>query len=280
MPKGQAALARLARKELPAPIADRWIGLLRPSYRLRVAGDDEPIVGHLGGVPVLPSSLAWPRSDRYGPLSFVAEIDCGRLPSDALSLPGTGTLSFFVRDDLPTVRGEPGNRAVARVVYVPSETPVTERDPPTGADSYDLVELTGELRATGPAWDSAVFRDAIADLRDQDAFMNDWSIGDAFRQALWKLSPGPPDHRLGGHAHPIQNAVEQDVARTQLGGEVPYTDPALHREALRWNLLAQFDSDQSARMMWGDSGTLYWLTRPADLAARRFERASFTWQCT
>jgi uncharacterized protein YwqG len=31
-------------------------------------------------------------------------------------------------------------------------------------------------------------------------------------------------------------------------------------------------------MEWGDTGRLYWLIRREDLAARRFERATFTWQ--
>ncbi|WP_307936554.1 DUF1963 domain-containing protein [Salinispora arenicola] len=32
--------------------------------------------------------------------------------------------------------------------------------------------------------------------------------------------------------------------------------------------------------MWGDVGMLYWLIRPEDLTARRFDRALFTWQCS
>jgi uncharacterized protein YwqG len=32
-------------------------------------------------------------------------------------------------------------------------------------------------------------------------------------------------------------------------------------------------------MGWGDSGRLYWLIRRDDLAAGRFEQATFTWQC-
>jgi len=31
-------------------------------------------------------------------------------------------------------------------------------------------------------------------------------------------------------------------------------------------------------MMWGCVGTLYWMIRPEDLAARRFDMALFTWQ--
>ncbi len=282
--RGQAALTRLARRELPAAVADRWIGLLRPSLHLRAAGKDEPVVGQLGGVPALPDHLPWPRWDGHGPLTFIAEIDCGQLPSDTLSLPRTGTLSFFYWDgqagDQATFRGSPENLAAARVIYTPAGASVTERDPPAGIDPYDLVELAGELVTTGPAWDSPVFRAAVADLREHRAFLDDWSNGETFGRELWELAPGTPDHRLGGHARPVQGPVELDVAQTQLGGRVPYADPALHEEARGWTLLAQFDSDRDTGMMWGDCGTLYWLIRPGDLAARRLETASFTWQCT
>jgi hypothetical protein len=276
MLKGQAALVRLARRELPAAIADRWIGLLRPSYLLRAADDDGLVVGQLGGVPVLPDGMAWPQQpDGRGPLTFIAEIDCGQLPSYTLSMPRTGTLSFFAWDE-ETV----GYLEAARVVYTPPGTPVTERDPPPHARQYELVELTGELRATGPAWDSLVFRDAAADLGGDDrGFLDDWQASEPFQQGLWELAP-QPRHRIGGCALPVQDAVELRVAHAQLGGAVAYSDPALHREARRWTLLAQFDSDHWARMKWGDLGSLYWLIRPGDLAARRFEAASLTWQCT
>jgi hypothetical protein len=61
--------------------------------------------------------------------------------------------------------------------------------------------------------------------------------------------------------------------------DTPWTDPRLDEEAQRWILLAQIDTDADANMMWGDCGTLYWLIRPEDLAARRFEEAKLTWQC-
>ena len=266
---------RLARRELPPAIADPWIGLLRPSCLLRAADDDDVVVGQLGGVPVLPEGLAWPQHPGgRGPLTFIAEIDCGQLPSDTLSMPRTGTLSFFAWDEEAA-----GYLEAARVVYAPPGAPVTERDPPAGARSYDLVELTGDLHATAPALDSPVFREAVSDLADDDrAFLDDWQAPEPFRQGLWDLTP-QPRHRIGGHAFPIQNSVELEVAHAQLGGAIAWSDPALHREALRWTLLTQFDSDHWARMMWGDVGSLYWLIRPGDLAARRFEAASLTWQC-
>ena len=54
---------------------------------------------------------------------------------------------------------------------------------------------------------------------------------------------------------------------------------AVAAEEPAWVLLTQFDSDRTANMMWGDVGRLYWMIRPEDLAARRFDQALFTWQC-
>ena len=292
MTKGEGVLMRLARRELSPAVAERWVGLLRPSLLLRAAYEDEPLVGQLGGVPELPDGFAWPYWDGYGPLTFVAEIDCGQLPSVTLSMPRTGRLLFFLADGLADGQGisgdpllagpgDPENRNAVRVVYIPVGTPVTVRDAPAGIEPYDLVELAGELFTTGPTWNSPVFREAIADLDNATrAFMDDWSNHDVFGNALWEVMPEHPRHWIGGHAVPIQDAVEYEVAYDQLGGVVPYGDPALHKEALRWTLLAQFDSDDQAGMRWGDCGRLYWLIRPKDLAARRFERASFTWQCS
>ncbi len=78
----------------------------------------------------------------------------------------------------------------------------------------------------------------------------------------------------------MQGDVEYEVAQAALGVSVDWCDHALACEAGRWLLLAQVDSDDNANMMWGDVGMLYWLIRPEDLTARRFDRALFTWQCS
>jgi len=282
--RGQAALVRLARRELPAAIVDVWIDLLRPSFLLREAGDHERVVGQLGGIPVLPGGMAWPQHpDGGGPLTFIADVDCGQLPSDTLSLPRSGTLSFFLWDN-EQAPGYLHTYPANRVVYTASGTPVTEREPPAGSCEYDLVELTGELRATGPAWASAEFREAVAELGEGGrAFLDHWRDreGHSFHQGLWDLAP-QPTHRIGGHALPRRPEVGLRVAWDQLAGDKVFAsvpDDALHREALRWTLLAQFDSDRLAGMQWGGgSGCLYWLIRTDDLAARKFEAAALTWQ--
>ncbi|MEU9431033.1 DUF1963 domain-containing protein [Streptomyces sp. NPDC048252] len=77
-----------------------------------------------------------------------------------------------------------------------------------------------------------------------------------------------------------RDPVEIEVAQAVLDGQVSLDDPRLSDEAGGWSLLAQFDSEACADMMWGDAGVLYWLIRPRDLAERRFDRAMFTWQCS
>jgi uncharacterized protein YwqG len=73
--------------------------------------------------------------------------------------------------------------------------------------------------------------------------------------------------------------VEYEIADVELGPGRPWGDPSLDREAERWFLLAQFDSDDDAKMMWGDAGALCWLIRPEDLTAMRFDRARLVPQC-
>ncbi|MET7902172.1 DUF1963 domain-containing protein [Streptomyces sp. NPDC005355] len=74
------ALHTLAHAHLPADIAGRWTGLLRPAAHLRRAGATDPVVGRLGGLPRLPEGMEWPVWEGHGPLSLVAAVDSPTLP--------------------------------------------------------------------------------------------------------------------------------------------------------------------------------------------------------
>jgi uncharacterized protein YwqG len=91
-----------------------------------------------------------------------------------------------------------------------------------------------------------------------------------------------PATQQSRHAYPVQGPVEVEVevAQQHLGGRVSYSDPALYDEAARWTLLLQIDSPDEDPGRWGDCGLLYWLMRPADIAAGRFDKAEFTLQCS
>ncbi|MFJ4435194.1 YwqG family protein [Streptomyces sp. NPDC088923] len=267
--------------------SEKWLGLLRPGMRLEVATDTDDAVGRLGGLPALPASAEWPVWDGRGPLSFIASIDCARLSAAALDidLPAAGTLLFFYFDgqlddgEALVLAEDRESWAGARVLYVAADEKVAEHEAPAGLKPYPAVPLTGrvEVTATEP-WHPSV----------RAAFAPDAPLGNRydhpvcsqeFLDALWEFDD-EVGHQIGGHAHSVQNPVEIEIAEAVLDGEASWDDPRLSEEAGNWLLLAQFDSEDAADMMWGDAGALYWLIRPEDLAERRFERAMFTWQCS
>jgi uncharacterized protein YwqG len=93
-------------------------------------------------------------------------------------------------------------------------------------------------------------------------------------------------HQMLGHAFNIQGDMQLEAQLVThglyAGNEKGYKDPRrpeLEKGADEWMLLLQLDSDESADVMWGDSGMLYFWIREADLRARRFEKAWMTLQC-
>ncbi|CAM4049433.1 YwqG family protein [Nocardiopsis rhodophaea] len=265
-----------------------WTGLLRPAAGFTTEEASGPCAGHLGGEPALPIGTGWPEWPGHGPLTFIASVDCAALPTSDLDidLPASGTLQFFYfdgqfDDDEALVEArESGSQAGARVIYVPAGAEVTQRTAPTGIEPYPRVPLAARTVGTFPDITHPVARAAFPEAFSESCGLAHHAVGAAeFREALFAATP---QHRVGGHAVAIQGSVEREVARGVLGRDTPgsFSDPALLAEAAEWVLLAQIDSDWSAEMCRGDMGTLYWFVKPADLAAHRFDRTWFGWQCT
>jgi len=277
----------VARKHLPADIAETWIRLLRPAGRLQQAGPGDKVVGQLGGLPALHETAVWPHWSEHGPLSFVASLSCAALSSLGLDipLPNEGMLAFFYfdgqYDDAQSLvfYEDPESLEGSRVLYIPPGASAIRRSCPAGIKPYPQIDLMAQQVATYPNSEHRALMEAFQKPgEDRRSFLNHPVNDDRFMEALWELETGPV-HQVGGYAFPVQRPIEDEVAQATLGGKTPWTDPALEREARMWTLLAQIDSDDHARMMWGDGGTLYWMMRPSDLRAADFDAASFTWQC-
>lgn len=281
------ALRSLALQHLSPGDAEKWIGLLRPGVHLEVATGSDDVAGRLGGLPALPAASEWPVWEGHGPLSFVASIDCAGLPTAAvdMDLPEAGTLLFFYFDgqlddgEALVLAEDRESLAGARVLYVAAGEEIAERGTPVGVESYPVVPLTARLEMTAAEpWHPRI-RNAFAAGAPLGNRYDHPVCAQEFLDALWEFDD-EVGHQIGGHAHSVQNPVEIEIAEAVLNGQVSWDDPRLSEEAGNWVLLAQFDSEDAADMMWGDAGVLYWLIRPEDLAERRFERAMFTWQCS
>lgn len=271
-------LGALAHDRLPAEAAAAWSGLFRPGIRLH-AGGEGPAVAQLGGNPALPDDVEWPVWPEHGPLSFVAAVDCAALPRDYLTipLPDAGTLLFFYFDgsyppacDLGAV---PEDAEGSRVLFVPAGTPVTERAAPDGLKTYPRQDLFAGVVATAPERGHLLLEqtETASGASLEDALGPDRQGTGVFAKLRWEAHDGSALHQVGGFAAPVQEPVESEIAAIVL--DATWASPELIEEAGRWVLLAQFDSDGGAGMMWNDAGMLYWVIRSADLAAGRFSAA-------
>jgi uncharacterized protein YwqG len=276
----------LADSILPPDLAARWSSMLRPAVRLGTAATGDRVAARLGGFPRLPLGSAWPTWEGVGPLSFVGFLDCevlaGLLPD--LGLPEDGQLLLFYFDgsfnDFDATVGywDPTTAQGAQLLYVSSSLPTVETTCPDGLNEFPALALAGRVVGTYPTSEHP----ALADLYERAR-----GPLDPLYEALYEResSDRSPRHQVGGHANCVQGPVEMEVAAgTSLratGIEPSWADAALLHDAVtNWILVAQIDSDDRADMMWGDVGTLYYLMRPDDLRARRFDAAGFTWQCS
>lgn len=280
------ALRALALRHLSPDAAEQWLGLLRPGVRLEAATGSDTVVGRLGGLPSLPVDAEWPVWEGHGPLSFIASIDCAALPAGALDIgmPRAGILVFFYFDgqlddgEALVLAEDRESWAGARVLYVRADEEAVDRGMPGDLEPYPVMPLTARMEMTAAEpWHPRI-RDTFAPGAALGQRYDHPVCSDQFLDALGEFDH-EVGHQIGGHAHPVQNPVEIEVAKAVLDGAVSWDDPRLSEEAGGWMLLAQFDSENAADMMWGDTGALYWLIRPKDLAEYRFDRAMFTWQC-
>ncbi len=205
---------------------------------------------------------------------------CAALPREGLAeeFPRDGTLLFFsfdgqADDEVFVSLDDPATRVGARVLYIPENTPVLPAEPPPVVEACPLVELgAARGRAPRPCGCPRPGEPCSATIasgrnpRDTPAELKPFIR--AFRRLRTLVG-----HQIGGQAVPVQGPVEYEIANATHGGAHAWGDEPLDREAERWVPLAQFAGDADAKATGGDEVVLYWLIRPEDLAAHRFDQA-------
>lgn len=283
----------LAHQHLPAQAAADFLAMLRPALRLVHAGESDPVIAQLGGLPTLPIN-SWPVWDGHGPLSHVLSFDCAPIAQllPGLGIPQDGRLAFFyfdgAYDDFQSTVGawDPSTRSGFRVLHLHPErstrTNITNAATPAppGLKPFAPVALTAVRTLTWPAHETPMAEGVW--LRHGLAGPRDGVAADPVRalyDALWELpGAGYDTHQIGGHPCPQQGPVEMEIEqlRRGLAGEpFEWGDPDVQSAASNWQLLLQVASDDDADMMWGDVGQLYYLVTHME----KPEEALFTWQC-
>lgn len=247
---------------LPAEEVDRWIGHARPCAVL-TSGGDGPVAGRFGGPLLLPAKVSDPE------YPYLASVDFAALPKDAtdLPLPPDGRLLLFASLDEPDGEGNYG-----QAIYVPTDTPVEERDKNTwkgypGDDYYQQIVDSypqGQLRArTEP--DLPYYE--LPGFPNADELVT-----------IWRDASDRSRHlQLGGYADqedsdpdPLGRLASSAVRETRLGrwGSGEPVSGAVED----WVLLAHWNPDIKNR----EGADVQWGIQRADLEARRFDRTFST----
>jgi uncharacterized protein YwqG len=259
---------RLAGKMSPA-FAGRVQSFAKPAIGLwpQEPGDELPATAsRLGGMPHAPTGWSWPLCETE-PMFFLGQVNCAELQGlpGAEKLPAFGLLAFFADHD--AVNTAPPYEDKGFAVYhwteldqlVPAKPPIELQEvlPLCRLAFRPMVDLPDVCSATIDALEwSEDDRDAYFDLEVE---IRDYGVPESSQDRI-------SYSKLFGYPHWVQNEPEQ------MGGP---NDP----NGLQ--LLLQLDSytDGKKWAEWGDAGTLYFLIRDADLAARRFDRCEFEAQC-
>lgn len=288
-----AKLGRIA-----AQVADLAI----PSFCLQTTkmADDDIAVGasKLGGLPDLPADSPWPSMNET-PLSFVAQINLEQLGGPS-SAPAEGLLLFFYNDKQTAWGFDPKDRAHWQIIFVDGSQRLERTQPPAHIAQSRLVEAmkkafqreSDEPSVYAPLALSFVpflsiphgGSEALEDILIAEDESEEEE--EAFHKFRGSHPIKGPAHQLLGWPSPIQGEMELECQLASngiyVGNPAGYRDPraaALRANASDWILLLQIDSDDDAKMMWGDGGMIYFWIRRQDLEQRAFDRAWLVLQC-
>ncbi|MGW5755462.1 DUF1963 domain-containing protein [Nocardia rhamnosiphila] len=286
-----ADLLNAARSHLDPRLAEHWISLLRPAIRLRHADDGDPVVGYLGGLPLLPPGEPWPgrqggglddendEDDEYPSLqSLLLTLDLAALPRIELDLPESGRLLFF-RDE--------EEFETFSVRYYSADTVLVQHQTPEEIGDYTMprVDLTATVEWTAPEAEHRYQRyspavkwtPASKDFSYERFGPTKVRYTEAFHDAIRNLMPDGfeiPTHLIGGYGRGVQYNADFAPCSTPVivpGPQGPVADTALPI------MLAQIDTDDRVNM--GDAGNSHWLIDRDDLTALRFDKVDMVWSC-
>lgn len=232
----------------------------------------------MGGAPKLPAGMEWPRKPDGTPLTFIAQIDFAQVHPYDLDgrLPEGGKLWFFYdcSDDGMPWGFDPKDADGFRVIFAENAALVSAEAPDDLEVTFDEAGISFESRVDLLSTDSDICDDL--DLPDEE--MDDYFD--------WLEEREGGCNKLLGHSDNIQGGMELECEYVTHG--LYCGDPSgyqkakalgLHKNAARWTLLMQVESNEDIGMMWGDLGRLYlWITEE-DLQARRFDKCWLILQC-
>lgn len=282
-------ILQLINKKGLARIRDDISSLLANSIRIRTSPIKEnslPLgTSKIGGHPDLPPELEWPTWLK-GPLSFIAQFNMGEVSKYDIEkiLPPTRILYFFYDAEQSTWGFDPDDRGSWRVLYFNGDISNLNRTPFPAylheEGMYISCVLNFSSEITLPPWLSIYVEKLKLSSEESETY------SELETEVLNLYDESDIRNRLLGHPDIIQNEMQLECQLVSdglyCGDPGGYKDPRrkqLEAGAEDWRLLLQIDSIEDARMMWGDSGRIYYWIRKQDMEKLSFENVWMILQC-
>ena len=208
----------------------------RRSSILQVGGfrsTHRPLASHIGLIPVMRSDEAWP-SDLHGrPMQFIAQLNLTEAPYLPTELEQDALLTLFVAEDCIQRGFAPGTWEVRTYQTLSGLEPVEVPMQPW--HWMRGFECQWQLITDYPVYDDS-----------QLVLPEGYSLDDDLPEELHGLNVRRS--KIGGFASSIQHEVEFVPAVNTADGWQRGENPPF---------VFQIESEEKARLMWADNGTLY-----------------------
>lgn len=243
-------------------------------------------VSKLGGLPDLPKGAEW-ITWKDEPLSFIAQLRISDITAHDVenALPQSGMLYFFYDAESQPWGYSPEDRGGWKVLYYNGDLSLLARTPAPlilAEDSkFEACALQFSSEVTVPDTES-LYVEKLGLTQQEHNLLRDLLLESEVFQGEDEIT-----HRLLGHPDQIQDEMQMECQLVShglyCGDPTGYQDPRaaeLKAGAMDWQLLLQVDSEESAGMMWGSVGRLYYWIRHQDLKACNFDNVWLVLQCT
>ncbi len=200
-------------------------------------------------------------------------------------LPKSGLLSFFYDLKEQPWGFDPKQLNGFRVHYTPAGVALEPTTMPRHEFELNECQINFQAGLTLPHIGSRIYQqfDNLVDLNNEQA--------DAYFAYMHEIEllgqPTRCNHHLLGHSSNVQGDMQLEAQLVTNG--LYCGNPAGYKDARAkeleagvddWVLLLQLDSDDTANIMWGDVGMLYFWIRKQDLAQNRFDGVWLGLQCS
>lgn len=243
--------------------------------------NDLPIgTSKIGGNPDLPADFMW-QYYKGNPLTFLAQIKLSDVkPYDVDDvLPDSGWLYFFYEID-KSPWGEANQKDGWQVVYIEDESiPLHRINHPTSQGEYFRIQALSSFKLSYSELWTVSIADEIWMTLATSTPMHEDPTASKYQEIVDAIEQYAPLHYMLGNAFDLQRdsrKVSQFGANGYIYGTQDYDK---NREILEagikdWILLFQMESDRDWKhhfnLMFGRSGSVYFMIRKQDLAAKNF----------